>query len=146
MTVPVDRVWHVSDVYDTAFEPSVHTPRRSPLTRKPRPPITCTRRGARCVYSSMTSFGASKHGLPAFAFEVTANLCTNIMDFRGFDSSIILMLRGGISRRIGKLPGSLSQAILVGIMLVGRLGIKRLPGAPLRLHLRGSPAYARETT
>ena len=26
----------------------------------------------------------------------TANLCTKILDFRGFDSSIILILRGGI--------------------------------------------------
>ena len=26
----------------------------------------------------------------------TANLCTKIVDFRGYDSSIILILRGGI--------------------------------------------------
>ena len=43
------------------------------------------------------------------------------MDFRGFDSSIILILRGGIPRPLGTLPESLSQAILVGIILVGRL-------------------------
>ena len=30
-----------------------------------------------------------------------ANLPTNIVDFRGFDSGIILILRGGISRTIG---------------------------------------------
>ena len=47
------------------------------------------------------------------------------MDFRGFDSSVILILRGGILRPIGNLPESLSQAILVGIMLVGRLGVAR---------------------
>ena len=45
------------------------------------------------------------------------------MDFRGFDSSTILILRGGISRPKGNFPESLSQAILVGIMLVGRLGV-----------------------
>ena len=55
--------------------------------------------------------------------EAAANLRTNIMDFRGFDSSIILILRGGIPRPMGNFPESLSQAILVGIMLVGRLGL-----------------------
>ena len=49
----------------------------------------------------------------------TANPHTNIMDFRGFDSSIILNLRGGIPGPIGCFLESLSQAILVGIMLVG---------------------------
>ena len=53
----------------------------------------------------------------------TANLPTNIMDFRGFDSSIMLIIRGGIPRPIGDFPKSLSQAILVGIMLVLRLGV-----------------------
>ena len=45
------------------------------------------------------------------------------MDVRGFDSSIILILRGGIPRPIGDFPESLSQAISVGIMFVGRLGV-----------------------
>ena len=53
----------------------------------------------------------------------TPNLPTNIMDFTGFDSSIILILRGGIPRPIGNFPDNLSQAILVGVMLVGRLGV-----------------------
>ena len=53
-----------------------------------------------------------------------ANLHTNILEFRGFDSSIILMLRGQIPRPIGNLLESLSQAILVGIILVGRLGVE----------------------
>ena len=53
----------------------------------------------------------------------TANLRTNIMDFRGIDSSIILIVRGRILMSIGDFPESLSQAILVGIMLVGRLGV-----------------------
>ena len=45
------------------------------------------------------------------------------MIFRGFDSSIILNLRGGIPRPIGDFPGILNQAMLVGVMLVGRLGV-----------------------
>ena len=45
------------------------------------------------------------------------------MDFRGFYSSIILIQRGGIPRPIGNFPKSLSQAMLVGTMLVGRLGV-----------------------
>ena len=56
----------------------------------------------------------------------TANPRTNIVDFRGFDSRIILILRGGIPRPIGNFPESLTQAILVGAMLVGRLGVTRL--------------------
>ena len=53
----------------------------------------------------------------------TANLPSNIVDFRGFDSSIILMLRGGILMAIGDFPESLSRAMLVGIIvLVGKLG------------------------
>ena len=46
------------------------------------------------------------------------------MDLTGFGSSIILILRGGILMSVGDFPESLSQAILVvGIMLVGRLGV-----------------------
>ena len=52
-----------------------------------------------------------------------ANLRTKIMDFRRFDSSRILNVPGGIPRSIGNLQESLSQAILVGIILVGRLGV-----------------------
>ena len=50
-------------------------------------------------------------------------LPTNIVDFRGFDSSIILILRGGILTCIGNIPESLSQAMLVGVMLVEGLGV-----------------------
>ena len=53
----------------------------------------------------------------------TPNLPTNIVDFGGFDSSIMLFLRGGILMSIGNFPESLSRAMLVGIMLVGRLGV-----------------------
>ena len=61
------------------------------------------------------------HGLQGPAS--TANLRTEMLDFGGFDSSIILTLRGGIPRPLGNFLESLSQAILVGITLVGRLGV-----------------------
>ena len=50
--------------------------------------------------------------------QTTPNLLTSIMDFRGLDSSMILILRPRILMSIGDFPESLSQAILVGIMLV----------------------------
>ena len=53
----------------------------------------------------------------------TANLRTKIPGFRGFDSSIILMSRGGTRRPTWNFPEMLSQDILVGIILVGRLGV-----------------------
>ena len=46
----------------------------------------------------------------------------SILDFRGFYSGIIEMLRGGIPRPVGDLSENLSRAILAGIILVGRLG------------------------
>ena len=45
------------------------------------------------------------------------------LDFRGFDSSRLLILRVGILMSIGNFPESLSQAMLVGTMSVGRLGV-----------------------
>ena len=55
---------------------------------------------------------------------ITANLRTEILDFsRGFDSNIILNLRAELPRPVGNFPESLSQGILVGIILVGRLGV-----------------------
>ena len=60
----------------------------------------------------------------------TANLRTKTLDFRGFDSSIISIVRGGIPSPIGIFPESLSQAILAGITLVGRLGVHAL--APMK--------------
>ena len=54
---------------------------------------------------------------------ITPNRPTNIVDFKGFDSNIILTLRGGILMSIGDFLQSLSQAMLVGVMLVGRLGV-----------------------
>ena len=43
----------------------------------------------------------------------TANPRIDIVDFRGFDSCMILILRGGIPRPIGDFPESLTQAMLV---------------------------------
>ena len=45
------------------------------------------------------------------------------MDFGGFDSGITLISSGGIYRPIGDFPESLSQAMLVGTILVGGLGV-----------------------
>ena len=59
----------------------------------------------------------------------TANLPTNIVDFGGFDSSIMLNLRGGIPRPKGNFPEILSQAMLLGVMLVGRLGVPHQVGS-----------------
>ena len=53
----------------------------------------------------------------------TPNLPNKIVDFRGFDSSIMFIERGGIPRPIGDFPESSSQAMLVGTTLVGRLGV-----------------------
>ena len=53
----------------------------------------------------------------------TVNLCTKILDFRWFDSNIILVLRGGIPRPAGNFPEISSQQILAGRFLVGRSGI-----------------------
>ena len=60
------------------------------------------------------------------------NLPTNIVDFRGFDSSIILILRGGLLMSTGDFPESLSQALFVGIMLVGRWGAPSSSSDPVR--------------
>ena len=46
----------------------------------------------------------------------TANFRTKTLDFRGFDSNIISILRGGILMFMGDIPESLSQAILMGIL------------------------------
>ena len=45
------------------------------------------------------------------------------LDFGGFDSSRILVLRGGILRSAGNFPEILTQRISTGIVLAGRLGL-----------------------
>ena len=64
------------------------------------------------------------------ALRRTANLRTKILDFIGFDSSRTLSLRGGILMPTGNSPEVLSQPILVGIILVGRLGVQYQRTAP----------------
>ena len=60
-----------------------------------------------------------------------ANLCAKTLDFRGLDSNRILCFRDWILRPIGNFTESLSQGILVGIIVVGRYGIRptSLPGS-----------------
>ena len=53
-----------------------------------------------------------------------ANLRTTILEFRGFDSSRTFILRGGIRVPSGSFSECLSQAILVGMILVGRLAVQ----------------------
>ena len=53
----------------------------------------------------------------------TPNLPAKILGFGGFDSSRILIIRGGILMCIGNFPEVLSRRILVGIIVVGRLGV-----------------------
>ena len=57
----------------------------------------------------------------------TASLRTKILDFRGFDSRVISILRGGIVMSIGIFPDVLNRRILVGIILVGGSGVIRWP-------------------
>ena len=72
----------------------------------------CTYRwGVPCLYVTAT--------LTVLA---TANFPYKILGFGGFGSSN-LNLKGGIPRPTGKFPESLNQAILVGIILVARLGV-----------------------
>ena len=56
---------------------------------------------------------------------LTANLHTEILDFRGFDSNRIIILRRGILMTIGNFPESLSQRILAGLILEWRLDVPR---------------------
>ena len=58
------------------------------------------------------------------AHTITANLGTKILDFRGFDSNIILTVRRELIMSEGTNQQSLRKAILVGIILVGRLGVQ----------------------
>ena len=65
------------------------------------------------------------------------------MDFRGFDSSIILILRAGIFTPIGNFLECLSQAIVVGIILAGRWGVSTHASA--RIYVQSGRA-ARDST
>ena len=69
---------------------------------------------------------ADNPGRVSAARSCTTSLRTKILDFRGFDSSIILKLRGGILMSTGNIPEIVSQQIFVGIILVGRLVVRQL--------------------
>ena len=56
--------------------------------------------------------GCSPGGVPAGRTWRTANLRAKILDFGGFDSCRILMLRGGIPRPIGNFPGKFESTNL----------------------------------
>ena len=62
-------------------------------------------------------------GPQALSSSPTAGLRTKVLDFGGFDSNRILISRDGIPRPIRNFPDFMSQAILVGVVLVGRLGV-----------------------
>ena len=67
----------------------------------------------------------------------TANLRSKILDFGGFDSRI-LILRGGILMSIGNPLQISSQGILVGIILVRRLGVGVNQGGCCRSMAKGA--------
>ena len=69
----------------------------------------------------------------------TANLRTTILDFRGFESNIILISRGGILMSMGNSPESSSQQMFVGIIFVGRLGTGRRSVCCTRYWDQGAP-------
>ena len=51
----------------------------------------------------------------------TANLRAKTLDFRGFDSIRVVIPRVGILTSMGNFPEILSQTVLAGVVLVGRL-------------------------
>ena len=60
-----------------------------------------------------------------FSQTATPNPPTNTVDFIRLDSSVMLCLRVGIVMSIGNFRESLSQAMLVGVMLVRKSGVLR---------------------
>ena len=75
-------------------------------------------------------FSASADGNPAsprphqrLLGGITPSPPIKSLGFEGFDSSRLLILRSGILMSIGDSLESLSRAMLVGTMLVGRLGV-----------------------
>ena len=75
----------------------------------------------------------------------TANLRTQILDFRGFDSNIILILRAGILMSIGnKYPGNYESTNLSRDNISREIGRPaawwmRAPAAPQLAHKAGCP-------
>ena len=56
------------------------------------------------VYNSIVYNSIVYNSIVIYSIVYTPNLPTNIVDFRGFDSSRILILRGGIRMSIWSLP------------------------------------------
>ena len=78
------------------------------------------------------------HALPHMYHGIRPiSVITEILDFRGFYSSRISILRGRIPRPIGNVLELLNQTILIGIILVGRLGV-RLRNLPQALQDAGA--------
>ena len=74
-------------------------------------------------YLSQDAIWSRKFGTQAE--QNAANLRTKILDFRGFDSSRILISRGGILMFIGNFPESVGQRISVWRCLVWRLAVAK---------------------
>ena len=79
------------------------------------------RRASSC--SLVPSPVRAKASLSILGTHYTADLRTKILDIGGFDSKVILQLRGDIFMSIGDSPENMSQRILAGRILVGRLGV-----------------------
>ena len=79
--------------------------------------------GVHACYTRVTVRCPGTTAIRSIGEHDAANLRTKILAFRGFDASRILSWRVGIPKPIGNFPEDLSQAILVGIILVGRLGL-----------------------
>ena len=50
--------------------------------------------------------------------EITANLRTKILDFRGFDSGRTLISRGGMLMSMGDFPGSFESTIIIITIII----------------------------
>ena len=91
------------------------------------PPISCGFSRDHGIMVSILTAVETRRDRNLFDATRTLGYCRGSMpkipDFRGLDSSRILILRGGIPRPMQNFPESLSRRILVGIILVGRLGV-----------------------
>ena len=79
----------------------------------------------RICCSTLLGARNTRHRLPPQG-SVTANLCTNIMDFRGFDSRIIFILRGWNSQVHREFP------VRIDSSNVSRRDVSRRIGRRLR--------------
>ena len=108
--------------------PTAHLTRAGDLARPAMPPNaqqepkSARARGAK---TRPRAVRAAYLQTPSRGITAKLRTSTKFLDFSGFDSSVILLLRGGILMSIGNSPEMLSQQILVGIILVGRSGVRR---------------------